>query len=219
MPSPPARPVAITSRGVDTQAIAVCTTGWRQPVRRHSSVSSAGCVTPDAFFIVRASWPASESEPVSALWACARWCSPKTLSMPALRPIRSSAWLTARLASARPNGGSAAIRSAIASVSSSSCARSITRVTIPSSYARCAGIRSARNSIALAARGPTAHGCAKYSTPGMPIRSTGSMKNASSAATIRSQAQASISPPAMQAPWTIAIVGLGSSRQRLHMPR
>ena len=35
----------------------------------------------------------------------------------------------------------------------------------------------------------------------------------------RSQIQASISPPAMQAPCTMAMVGLGISRQRRHMPR
>src|SRR5258707_3975620 len=38
--------------------------------------------------------------------------------------------------------------------------------------------------------------------------------NASSDATIRSQTQASMRPPAMQAPCTIAIDGLGISRQR-----
>ena len=53
----------------------------------------------------------------------------------------------------------------------------------------------------------------------MPIRTTGSEKNASSEATMKSQDQASISPPAMQAPCTIAIVGFGISRQRRHMPR
>jgi len=53
----------------------------------------------------------------------------------------------------------------------------------------------------------------------MPIRTTGSAKNASSDATIRSQIHASMSPPAMHAPCTIAIVGFGSSRQRRHMPR
>ena len=79
--------------------------------------------------------------------------------------------------------------------------------------------RSPVNSISLANRGPSTHGWAKYSTPGMPIRTTGSAKNASSDATIRSQTQASIRPPAMQAPCTIAIDGLGISRQRRHMPR
>ena len=71
----------------------------------------------------------------------------------------------------------------------------------------------------LANRGPSTQGCAKYSTPGMPIRTTGSAKNASSAATMRSHTQASIRPPAMHAPCTIAIVGFGRSRQRRHMPR
>ena len=35
----------------------------------------------------------------------------------------------------------------------------------------------------------------------------------------KSHDQASMRPPAMQAPWTIAMVGLGISRQRRHMPR
>ena len=51
------------------------------------------------------------------------------------------------------------------------------------------------------------------------MRFTGSWKNASSVATIRSHTHASISPPAMQAPCTAAIVGFGRSRQRRHMPR
>ena len=49
--------------------------------------------------------------------------------------------------------------------------------------------------------------------------SQGSSSQASSAAMIRSQIHASIRPPAMQAPCTIAIVGLGISFQRRHMPR
>src|SRR5688572_1653292 len=42
-----------------------------------------------------ASSPARESRPTSALWACAAWCRPKTESIPARMPCRSSAWLTA----------------------------------------------------------------------------------------------------------------------------
>ena len=57
---------------------------------------------------------------------------------------------------------------------------------MPHSYARWAVNRSPVNRISLAARGPITHGCAKYSTPGIPIRTTGSAKNASSEATIRS---------------------------------
>ncbi len=38
-------------------------------------------------------------------------------------------------------------------------------------------------------------------------------------ATIMSQTQASISPPAMQAPCTMAIIGLGISCQRRQKPR
>ncbi len=89
---------------------------------------------------------------------------------------------------------------------------------MPSWSARSAGIRSPVNSISFAKRGPITHGWAKYSTPGIPIRTTGSAKKASSAATIRSHDHASISAPATQAPCTIAIVGFGSSRQRRHMP-
>ncbi len=61
--------------------------------------------------------------------------------------------------------------------------------------------------------------CALYSTPGTPMRTTGSWKNASSDATIMSQIIASISPPAMQPPCTIAIEGFGMSCQRRQSPR
>jgi hypothetical protein len=43
---------------------------------------------------------------------------------------------------------------------------------------------------------------------------TGSENSAFSAATIRSQGQQSMSPPAMHLPWTAAIDGLGTLRQR-----
>ena len=69
----------------------------------------------------------------------------------------------------------------------------------------------------MARRGPSTKACAKYSTPGMPIFTTGSEKNASSEATMKSQTHASMSPPAMQAPCTWAIIGLGISRQRRHI--
>ena len=70
----------------------------------------------------RASSPASESPDTSALCACATWCRPNTESIPGRIPIRSSHWLTARLASARPNGGIAATCSASANVAASSSA-------------------------------------------------------------------------------------------------
>ncbi|SLH69763.1 Uncharacterised protein [Mycobacteroides abscessus subsp. abscessus] len=167
----------------------------------------------------RAFMPPSESAPTSALCACAKWCRPNTESMPVRMPIRSSAWLTAFLVSASPNRGMAAIFSASAIVSASSSARGTTRFTMPHSLACAAPNRSPVKRNSLAARGPSTHGWAKYSTPGMPMRTTGSEKNASSEATIRSHTQASISPPAMQAPCTIAMVGFGISRQRRHMPR
>jgi hypothetical protein len=113
----------------------------------------------------------------------------------------------------------AEIRCAIERVNPSSSARGTTWLTIPHDSARCASIRSPRYRNSLAWRGPIAHGWAKYSTPGTPMRTTGSAKKASSAATMKSHTQASISPPAMQAPCTWAITGLGSSRQRRHMPR
>ena len=53
---------------------------------------------------------------------------------------------------------------------------------MPSSRARSAPTRSPRNRNSLAKRGPICHGWAKYSTPGMPICTTGSAKNASSEA-------------------------------------
>ena len=67
-----------------------------------------------------------------------------------------------------------------------------------------------RNSLAL--RGPSSHGSTSSSTPTPDMRSTGLEKRASSAATIRSHMQASMSPAAEQAPCTAAIVGLAKSR-------
>ena len=90
---------------------------------------------------------------------------------------------------------------------------------MPSSWARRAVTLSPVNRNSFAALGFITHGWAKYSTPGIPMPTTGSEKNESSEATMKSQAHASISPPAMQAPWTMAIMGLGISRQRRHMPR
>jgi hypothetical protein len=127
--------------------------------------------------------------------------------------------LTAFLVSASPSRGIAAILVAMPVTSSASDSLGTTRLTMPSASARSDEILSPRNRNSFANLGPITQGCAKYSTPGMPIRTTGSAKNASSEATIRSQIQASIRPPAMHAPCTCAISGLGSSRQRRHMPR
>src|SRR5262249_14655051 len=88
------------------------------------------------FFIDFASIPPSESAPTSALCAWAKWCSPKTESMPLRMPIASSHWFTARLVSASPNLGIAAMRSASASVSASRSEAGTTRFTMPHSYAR-----------------------------------------------------------------------------------
>jgi hypothetical protein len=49
---------------------------------------------------------------------------------------------------------------------------------------------------------------------GTPMVTTGSQNSASSLATMRSQAQASIKPPAMHLPCTSAIVGFARLRQR-----
>ena len=81
--------------------------------------------------MLRASWPASESPAVSALCACARWCRPNTLSMPARMPIWSSHWFTARLASIRPNAGMVAICPASANVAVARSPRGTTRFTMP----------------------------------------------------------------------------------------
>ena len=75
------------------------------------------------------------------------------------------------------------------------------------------------NSISLAARTPTSHGCWKNSAPQTPIATVLSMNDASSAATMMSHGQISISPPAMTLPWTAAIVGFGMFRQRSENPR
>ena len=51
------------------------------------------------------------------------------------------------------------------------------------------------------------------------MRSTGLEKRASSAATMRSHMQASISPAAEHTPCTAAMVGLGKSRMRTHLSK
>ena len=79
----------------------------------------------------RASSPASGCPDTSALCACATWCRPNTESIPGRSPIRSSHWLTARLASARPNRGISATFSASSNVASSSSSRGTTRLTMP----------------------------------------------------------------------------------------
>ena len=77
----------------------------------------------------------------------------------------------------------------------------------------------AMKSISLALRAPNSHTWPWYSTPPIPMRTTGSEKRALSAATMRSQGQHNMSPPAMHAPWTAAIDGLGMSRHLREKPR
>ena len=70
------------------------------------------------------------------------------------------------------------------------------------------------NRISLALRGPSSHVWPWYSTPPMPISTTGSENCASSAAMIRSHGQHNSSPPEMHRPCTAAIDGFGTLRQR-----
>src|SRR5437016_722777 len=67
---------------------------------------------------------------------------------------------------------------------------------MPSRCASCALQTSAVNSSSLALRGPSSQGCTNHSTPQTPMVTTGSQNSASSLATMRSQAQASIVFPA-----------------------
>ena len=83
---------------------------------------------------------------------------------------------------------------------------------MPSRCASCASKRHAVKSSSLAFRAPNSQVWPWYSTPPMPMRSTGSLKCAFSAAMIRSHGQHSIMPAAMQAPCTAAIEGFGTSR-------
>src|SRR3954452_24843597 len=73
---------------------------------------------------------------------------------------------------------------------------------MPSRCASSAFQLSAVNKNSLALRGPSSQGCTNHSTPQTPMVTTGSQNSASSLATIKSQAQASISPPAMHFPCT-----------------
>src|SRR5436190_422418 len=85
---------------------------------------------------------------------------------------------------------------------------------MPSRCASSALQTSDVNSNSLALRGPSSQGCTNHSTPQTPMVTTGSQNSASWLATIRSQAQASIRPPAMHLPCTSAIVGFARLRHR-----
>ena len=97
----------------------------------------------------RPSSPASESPDTSALCACATWCRPNTESIPGRSPIRSSHWLTARLASASPNGGISAICPASANVAASSSPRGTTRLTMPSTASRSKDLSASRSGVPM----------------------------------------------------------------------
>ena len=68
-------------------------------------------------------------------------------------------------------------------------------------------------------RAPHSHVWPWYSTPPMPMLTTGSENVAFSAAMMRSHGQASSRPPAMHTPCTAAIDGLGTLRQRSEYSR
>src|SRR5699024_2663495 len=89
--------------------------------------------------------PANESDAVSPLCACAKWCRPKTESIPLRMPIWSSAWLTAFLVRASPKRGISAIFPASSVVLSVSSSRATTRLSMPHSLACCALKRSPVN--------------------------------------------------------------------------
>ena len=86
-----------------------------------------------ACFMDFASIPASELPASSALWACARWCRPNDgVHAVSRRPIRSSAWLTAFLVSARPKRGIAGDPvGELERRRASSSSRGTTRLTMP----------------------------------------------------------------------------------------
>ena len=109
----------------------------------------------------------------------------------------------------------------LASAIVSSCRRSsgTTRLTMPVCSASRAVTARPVNRISLALRGPSSQVCPWYSTPPMPMYTTGSENSAFSAATIRSHGQTSSSPPAMHLPCTAAIDGLGTLRQRSEYSR
>ena len=75
------------------------------------------------------------------------------------------------------------------------------------------------NSISFALRTPSSHGWWKNSAPHTPIATVLSMNSASSAATMMSHGQISMSPPEIALPCTAAIVGFGTLRHRSQNPR
>src|SRR5580704_9741941 len=123
--------------------------------------------------------------------------------------------LMARLVCLTRLGSIAAMWFAMASPARSSSADATMRLTMPTWYARAAAIRSSPNRmISLAILGPTTHGNIKATMPA-PNLSSGSPKNASSAAMVMSQASASSQAPARHGPRTIAMVGSGKCQKRM----
>ena len=108
---------------------------------------------------------------------------------------------------------------AIVSTVSRSSSRGTTSFTIPRRCAVCASTQSPVYSICRAFRCPSSHGCAKYSTPGIPQPTTRSRNSASSDAMMMSHTHASIRPPAIVFPCTSAIIGFGMFRHRRHICR
>ncbi len=86
---------------------------------------------------------------------------------------------------------------------------------MPIAWARLASILSVPvSSISLACLGSTAHGSSMATMP-VPKRTSGSPNLVPSAARVMSQASATSKAPAMQKPWTSAMVGLGQSQNAM----
>lgn len=96
----------------------------------------------------------------------------------------------------------------------SSSSSGTTLFTIPVRSASSAVSARPVNRISFALRAPNSQVWPWYSTPLIPIRTTGSENSAFSAATIRSHGQHSISPAAMHLPCTAAIDGFGTFLHR-----
>ena len=99
-------------------------------------------------------------------------------------------------------------------VSPSSWSRGTTLFTIPVLCTSSAVIARPVRRISFALRRPSSQVWPWYSTPPMPMSTTGSENCASSAAMIRSHGQHNGSPPEMHRPWTAAMDGFGTLRQR-----
>lgn len=136
------------------------------------------------------------------------------------KPMMSAERLIERLSMRMPIGGAWAMRLASSRVKSSRLARGTTWLTMPHSLASAADRRWPVNRNSFALRMPITHGCTSASTEAAArLWPTGSLKKASSEAITRSHMLATMKPPAMHAPCTCAMVGLGKSQMRSALPR